>query len=99
MYAFCRSQLVDVISNDKSMIFIRFGVVRNVKIWNTRCHSCYFDCQHSNIASGLFNFDRRVFISLDWHFGYDLQFKSILRYREKFQWLKRDTELIFMQIK
>ena len=36
---FCHSQLVDVISNGKAMIFTRFGVVRNVNIWNK--HICF----------------------------------------------------------
>ena len=63
---FCHSQLVDVESNDKAMLFTQFGVVRNVKIWNKHCHSCKFDYWHSNMGSGLFNFDNRVFVSLDW---------------------------------
>ena len=52
MCVFCHSQLVDVESNDKAMIFTRFGVVRNVKIWNKHCHSCKFDDWHSNMDSG-----------------------------------------------
>ena len=36
---FCHSPLVDVISNGKAMIFTRFGVVRNVNIWNK--HICF----------------------------------------------------------